>query len=99
LLGPPLQVPGPLQSDAATRRHLVDIVVTGVRDELRVEIVYPGGRVADEAARRLVSRLVAIVAELADEYRTGALTGESRDFALMHVDARQMRAIAQQVGT
>jgi non-ribosomal peptide synthase protein (TIGR01720 family) len=97
LLGPPLQVPGPLQSDAAPRRHLIEIVLTGVGEELLVDIVYPGGLVADDDARRLVLRLVAIVAELAEEYRTGALAGGSRDFALMHVDARQMSAIAQQV--
>ncbi|GGK72634.1 condensation domain-containing protein [Mangrovihabitans endophyticus] len=97
LFGPPVQIPGLLQSDAAVRRHLIDVVVSGVDGALLMDLIYPGDMVADRDATTLVSRFAAIVTELAEESRTAAGEG-FRDFPLMRVDARHLAAIGRQIG-
>jgi non-ribosomal peptide synthase protein (TIGR01720 family) len=100
LLGAPLQVPGPLQSDRASRRHLIEVVIIGVQNQLRIEVIYAGAIFARAHMQALASAFVAAIRQVISDYRGRSVSADGyRDFPMMRVDARQMSAIASQVGT
>jgi len=99
VFGLPLQVPSPLRSAAAPRRYLLDVVVTGVAERLRIEITYACDFHTRDEIAELASRYVTALETLIAHY-TAVLEGDagSKDFPLMHVDARQLSSIIKQVG-
>jgi non-ribosomal peptide synthase protein (TIGR01720 family) len=100
LLGPPLQVPGPMHSGGAPRRHLIEVVITGVQNQLRTEIIYAGTLFADADMQALMSAFVGAIRQVIDGYRAGSPPEHAyRNFPMMRVDARAMSAIARQVAS
>ncbi|MFD9698199.1 condensation domain-containing protein [Lentzea sp. NPDC059081] len=99
VFGSPLQVPSPLQSAAAPRRHLLEVVVTGVEDRLLIEITSARDFHRREDVEALAASYLSALEDVITHHTTARVEEDgARDFDLMRVSTRQLSAIARQVG-